>query len=86
MATDTNTQPACELIGHEGEFRLPGGRRIYSDVMYDDASARSDRVRLAYLQPQTDGLHQVNRYVDWNQPIEVLKDYTAEYERERGWS
>ena len=75
--------PACDLIGHEGEFRLPGGRTVYSDVMYDDASARSDRPRLAYLKSTKDGLHQVNRYVGWNDLVEVLRDYTAEYEAER---
>jgi hypothetical protein len=83
MATDTNTQPACELIGHEGEFRLPGGRRVYDGVVYNDATARSNRVRLAYLKSTPEGLHQVNRWVDWDQPVEVIKDHTADYEAQK---
>jgi hypothetical protein len=71
------TSPACELIGHEGQFRLPGGRRIYTNVLYNDASARGDRVRLAYLQPEADGLRQVNRWVGWEQPVEVIQDHDA---------
>ena len=65
------TQPAYELIGQEGQFRLPGGRAVYEGVMYDDATARSNRVRLARLDTRN-GLHQVNRWVDWDQPIEVI--------------
>lgn len=86
MATDTKTQPAYELIGHEGEFRLPGGRTLYEGVMYNVATARSDRVRLARLDASTGKVRQVIRYVDWNQPVEVIRDFTAEYEREWGWS
>lgn len=84
-----NTVPACELIGHEGEFRLPGGRATYEAVCYDDATARSDRARLCRITPVEDtltgwmGLRQVNRYVDWDQPVEVIRDCTAEYEAER---
>jgi hypothetical protein len=75
--------PAYELIGHEGVFRLPGGRATYSDVMYDDAASRSDRPRLARLDPTPTGLRQVNRWIDWEQPVEVLRDFTAEQEAER---
>lgn len=65
--------PACELIGDEGEFRLPGGRATYEAVMCNLATARGDRVRLCRLEATDRGLHQVNRYVDWDQPIEVLE-------------
>lgn len=78
----TTTQPANALIGHEGEFRLPGGRTVYEGVCWDSATARGDRPRLARVVTVTeDGrhyLHQVNRWVDWDQPIEVLVDYDAD--------
>jgi hypothetical protein len=74
------TRPAFELIGHEGSFRLPGGRSLYDAVMYDDARAKGSRPRLARLEARDGGLHQVNRYVDWEQPIEVLVDYDEDEE------
>jgi hypothetical protein len=61
------TMKACELIGEEGQFRLPGGRTIYTNVMYDCATARSDRPRMARLVSK-----QINRWVDWDQEVEVL--------------
>lgn len=78
----TTTTPAYELVGHEGIFRLPGGRSTYSDVIVKDGG---DAIRLARLEPRTtpEGehyLHQVDRYIAWDQPVEVLKDHTAEYE------
>jgi hypothetical protein len=73
------TQPACELIGNEGVFRLPGGRTLYEAVMFNDATARGDRPRLVRLEARPGGLHQVDRYVDWDQPIEVIRDYSTEY-------
>jgi hypothetical protein len=71
-------QPAFELIGHEGQFKLPGGKQVYEAVLYNEGSARTDRVRLAYLKTTADGFHQVNRWIDWDQPIEVLVDDDAE--------
>jgi hypothetical protein len=68
------TQPAYMLIGHEGAFRLPGGRKVYEAVMFNEATARSDRIRLASLDAADGRLHQVNRWVDWDQPIEVITD------------
>lgn len=69
----TTTKPAWDLIGEEGTFRLPGGRATYEAVLYNDATARRSRVRLARLVATTpDGLRQVNRWVDWEQLIEVL--------------
>lgn len=65
--------PAWELIGEDGSFRLPGGRALYDAVMYNDATARSDRVRLARLVATPEGIYQLNRWVDWDQPIEVLR-------------
>jgi len=70
MATDT--APAFELIGREGQFRLSGGRTIYEAVMYNESSARSDRVRLARIDT-ANGIRQINRWVDWHQPIEVIE-------------
>lgn len=72
----TELKPAYELIGHEGKFRLPGGRTTYTAVMYDTGTARSDRPRLARLETKG-GLHQVNRWVDWDQPILIETDYDA---------
>jgi hypothetical protein len=72
------TQPAYELIGHEGVFRLPGGRTLYEAVLYNIAG-QGVRPRLARLDTSR-GLHQVNRYVDWDQPVEVIRDYSAEYD------
>lgn len=68
------TKQAYDLIGAEGRFRLPGGRTIYEAVCYLGDRARSSRVRLARLVADDDGLRQINRYVDWDQPIEVLED------------
>lgn len=73
----TATRPAFELIGHEGTFRLPGGRTTYEAVMYDEAAARGDRPRLARLDTR-DGIRQVNRWVDWDQPVEIITDLTEE--------
>lgn len=72
------TQPACELIGHEGVFRLPGGHTLYEGVEFNDATARSDRPRLARIDTGVRGLRQINRYVDWDQAIEVVRDYSQE--------
>lgn len=68
--------PAYELIGHEGVYRLPGGRARYEAVLYNDATARGTRVRLARLEATADGgLHQVNRWVDWDAIVEVIVEY-----------
>jgi len=70
--------PAWDLIGHEGKFRLVGGHRIYEGVMYDLRTARSNRVRLAYLVADERGLRQINRYVDPDTPVEVIEDFDAD--------
>lgn len=64
-------KPAFELIGQEGTFRTLGGRVDYEAVCYNDATARSDRPRLVRLEPTVHGIFQVNRWVDWDQDIEV---------------
>ena len=74
---DAAARTAWELIGHEGRFRLPGGRAVYEAVMYDEASARGTRPRLARLETRG-GLRQVNRWVDPDQLIEVIDDDTPE--------
>jgi len=68
------TRPAHELIGEEGLFRLPGGRTVYEAVMYDEATARGSRPRLARLDTSRGGIRQVNRWVDWDQPVEVISE------------
>ena len=45
--------------------------------MYDEASARGTRPRLARLETRG-GLRQVNRWVDPDQLIEVIEDDTPE--------
>jgi hypothetical protein len=83
MTTPVEIVPAYELIGHEGVFRLPGGRATYEAVEYNDAYARGSRPRLARLEARPGGIHQINRWVDWEQPIEVLRDFTLEYEEQQ---
>lgn len=77
---DTRTVPACELIGHNGQYRLPGGHTVYEGVMFNEASARGDRVRLARLDTSGGGIRQVNRWIDWDQPVEVISDDNAGHE------
>lgn len=75
----THVQPAWELIGHEGSFRVLGGRTIYEGIMRNEATARSDGlVRLCYLSTRDGGIRQINRWVDGDTPIEVLADHDAE--------
>lgn len=74
---------AWDLIGHEGQFRILGGRMVYDAVMYNTARSSCERVRLARLDTSNGDLHQVNRWVDADTPVEVLRDYTAEAESER---
>jgi endonuclease YncB( thermonuclease family) len=74
-----NIQPAWDLIGHEGSFRVLGGRTIYEAVLRNEATARSDGlVRLSYLNTRDGYLRQVNRWVDGDTPIEVLVDHDAD--------
>jgi hypothetical protein len=67
-------EKAWDLIGEEGQFRLIGGRSTYEAVMYNDATAKSNKVRLAKLvaDPHRYGIRQVNRYVDPDTLVEVL--------------
>lgn len=74
------TTTAWDLIGDEGEFRIVGGRAIYTDAMY---VATEGSVKLAYLKATNRGLHQVNRYVHPDTPIEVMRNYTKEQETAR---
>ena len=73
VAQDIRVVPACELIGASGAFRLLGGRTVYDPVMFDAATVRGDRVRLVRLDVSSGRLRQINRYVDWDQPLEVLE-------------
>jgi hypothetical protein len=62
---------AWDLIGDEGSFRIKGGRTVYEAVMYNEATARGDKVRLARVET-CDGIRQVNRWVDPDTLIEVI--------------
>lgn len=64
---------AWELIGSEGSYRLPGGRATYDAVQFDIERSRGDRPRLSRLESRLGGLHQVDRWIDWDQQIEVLE-------------
>jgi len=73
----SNGEPICtcqawDLIGYEGSFRIAGGRTVYEAVLYNDASAKGDKVRLARLDTRH-GLRQINRWVEPDTPIEVLQ-------------
>jgi hypothetical protein len=63
------TASAWDLIGAVGEFRIQGGRAIYTDVLWSDERSKADRVLLARLEAD---LRQVNRRVDPDTQIEVL--------------
>lgn len=66
---------AWELIGHEGTFKVAGGRVTYENVDFNDASP-GDKVRLARLEPvDWMKLRQINRYVDADTLIEVIEDF-----------
>jgi len=64
---------AWDLIGELGAFRLPGGHTVYESVLYSCETARSNKVRLARLTSKDGYLHQINRYVDPDQIVEVLE-------------
>jgi hypothetical protein len=40
-------------------------------------------IRLARLEVRPEGLHQVDRYIDWEQPVEVIRDFTEEHDKAR---
>ena len=64
---------AWELIGETGVFRVPGGRATYTDVMYNEATARTDRVQIARLDAGENGLRQVTRWIEPDQELEILE-------------
>jgi hypothetical protein len=72
------TITAWELIGDEGEFRIVGGRTVYSDVCSNGGT-----VRLCRLVAKDGRIHQINRYVDPDTQIEVIRNFTAEYAAEQ---
>jgi hypothetical protein len=67
---------AWQMIGWEGNcgtFRIVGGRAIYTDIMYNCATARSDNVKLCRLgNEQGIGINEVKQYVDADTKIEIL--------------
>lgn len=72
------TTTAWDLIGDEGEFRIVGGRTVYSDV----CSYNGETVRLCRLVAKDGRIHQINRYVDPDTQIEVIRNFSAEYAAE----
>lgn len=71
---------AWDLIGHEGKFRLIGGRTVYEAVLFNDATSTSGRPRLARLDVSGEWPRQINRYVDPDTEVEVLEDFDEEDE------
>jgi hypothetical protein len=67
---------AWELIGFDGACRtLPAGRAVWEAVDYDDSRTPARRlVKLSRLESDEFGLRQVTRYVDPDQPMEVLME------------
>lgn len=82
-----HTATAWDLIGFDGNWpmdhdpygdepepvsasvRLAGGRALYEAVMIRDGG---NAVRLARLDVDSRGLRQVNRYVRWDDELEVV--------------
>lgn len=67
---------AWDFIGFDGtggHVRIVGGRTLYEAVDYND-SRGGKLVRLARLEVEAWGLHQVNRYVDPDTPLEFVPD------------
>ena len=66
--------PAWDFIGYDGPdaVRILGGRALYDAVIfYDDTPG--DRVKLARLDAGADGIRQVNRYVDPDTIIQIVR-------------
>jgi hypothetical protein len=70
---------AWDLIGFDGACRtLPNGRAVWEAVDYDDSRTPARRkVKLSRLVVDEYGLRQVTRYVDPDQPMEVLAEPSA---------
>lgn len=68
-----HTLTAWDVIGHDGDeyIRIVGGRTLYETAIFYD-NMPGERVKLARLDT-TDGLHQVNRYVDADTPVELVR-------------
>lgn len=58
-------------------IRIINGRTLYEEAIYYDDTP-GDKVKLARIDT-TDGLHQVNRWVDADTPVELVRaDGTVE--------
>lgn len=65
------TARAWDMVGwDDGPFRIQGGRAHYEAVMFN-CGTRGEKVLLAKL---TDGLRQVNRYVDGETILEFFDE------------
>lgn len=65
---------AWDLVGYDGDgwIRVVGGRALYETAIWND-DGRQRLVRLARLDVGPDGLHQVNRYVNPDTPVEIVQ-------------
>jgi hypothetical protein len=61
------------LVPATHRVRVQGGRALYEEVSYRDDTP-GEQVRLARLDATTDGLKQVNRWVDADTPLELVRD------------
>jgi hypothetical protein len=65
--------PAWDFIGYDGPhwLRVVGGRARYEAAIYYDDTP-GDHVKLVRLETTPDGIHQVERWVDPDTPLEVV--------------
>jgi hypothetical protein len=77
MAEPLRIASAWDLIGFDGSdgqsVRILGGKTLYEAVDYRDDTPGL-KVRLARLDVKPSGIRQVNRWVDPDEMLEVVKD------------
>ena len=71
----TDRLTAHDLIGYDGDdhIRIVGGRALYESVMVPFDGYDGGNVRLARIVADDRGLRQINRYVDPDTPVELVK-------------
>lgn len=80
------TLTAWDCIGRvpsTHHIRRVGGRTLYEDALYNDATSRSgNRVKLARLGTNKYGLHEFTQWVDADAPVELINSETGAVENE----
>jgi len=67
QAWDLLTPMNMNKIDNTHLVRIVGGRTLYESAR----NTRNDRVCLSRL--ETDPLRQINRYIDWDTPVELVE-------------